>query len=266
MRVRPSQIAVGMTVLIIGACGASSGTDDTAASSTTLPTATTVEITTTTGATTTTTQPTTTTTEAPTTTTTPPTTTTTLVAQLATDVPDGFAVHGSEDIGFAFALPEGYTPIDFTAEQLAEIAGEVDFGDGALADLTAQIMASGDTFEFWAFDFTNMTDLMVPNVNVQVMPRTPFDSPSIMVDIFPAMADELGLDLVSMEEIDYATVPAIVSQVAYEDAEVDATILQFMAYGDETMYIASYTFGPELTDSQRTVFDASIRSFTVFED
>ncbi|MGI9529654.1 MAG: hypothetical protein ACR2NG_08085 [Acidimicrobiia bacterium] len=188
------------------------------------------------------------------TTTVPPTTTTTTVAPTTTAAPvaEGDWVSISDgDSTILFVEPEGYIAIDLSAGDVEEIMGQLE-SEGEVptsGELRAliDVALSGQTadFVYWAFDFASGTDEFVPNVNVLQLPAGPFDQIAVYQEVLPKQYAELGLEIISIEEIDTPAGDGLVVVTASPEGFVEYISVQLLVPTDDWVYTMTFSFEDE---------------------
>jgi len=207
--------------------------------------------------TTTTTAPTTTvltTTTSITTTTAVPTTTTIPTTTMPTvEIPPGFALKGGSDVGFLVALPEGFVSLDLSSEDVDSLLADSPLSDDMLAATRAAIEAG--TFRFWAFDFSDGDESFVPNVNVQVLPRTGLDNVDVYLEVLPQQYESLGAILMSLEQVEYEFGPAVTAVAQFPVGDgTSSTAFQLLAPVGDFVYTITISY---LDPNDRQAEDAA---------
>lgn len=211
-------------------------------------------------ATSTTTVPPTTTTAPPTTTTVPSTTTTTTAAP---DLEDGeWVVVADSDSTVTFVKPEGYTPIDLTAGDVEDIFDQIEEDgfvlDGELRTVIDQMIATQSLdFVYWAFDFASASIDFVPNVNIIKTPAGPFDRIEVYLELFPAQLEKIGLEVISIEEVETPGGPAAMIVSTSPEDWIEYATVQLVAPGNDWVYTFSFSF----EDVESVDMDLVVRTF-----
>ena len=194
-----------------------------------------------------------TTTTAPPTTTTSAETSTTVAAEPSTPVVDeNTFVYTDGESTIAFTRPAGFIEIDLTANDVQEVFGALEEEEGVELNESLEAVVdaalSNETAEFifWGFDFENSSIDFVSNVNALRLPAGPFDRPEVYAEVLPTQYAELGIEVVSIEEIETGLGPAVKVVSMPPEEWIEYVTVQLLAPTDEWVY--SITFSYETLD------------------
>lgn len=186
------------------------------------------------------------------TTTMPPTTTTMPPTTTAPPVVDGDWVAISDlDGTVLFVEPDGYIAIDLSAGDVEEIMGQLEEEgevpiDGELRALVDNALSSQTAdFVYWAFDFESGSADFVPNVNVIKLPAGPFDRVEVYQEVLPTQYAELGLELISIEDINTPAGDGIMIVTASPEGWVEYISVQLLVPTDDDVYTITFSFENE---------------------
>lgn len=194
----------------------------------------------------------TTTTAPPTTTTSAETSTTAAAEPSAPVVDENTFVYTDGESTVVFTRPEGFIEIDLTANDVQEVFGALEEEEGVELNESLEAVVdaalSNETAEFifWGFDFENSSIDFVSNVNALRLPAGPFDRPEVYAEVLPTQYAELGIEVVSIEEIETGLGPAVKVVSMPPEEWIEYVTVQLLAPTDEWVY--SITFSYETLD------------------
>ena len=188
-----------------------------------------------------------------------------------TDPPTPEPVAGDEDwiavsdldTTLLFVKPEGYVAIDLTAGDVEEIMGQledeggVSMDDGLRAVVDAVLTEQTADFVYWAFDFSSGSADFVPNVNVIKLPAGPFDRVQVYQEVLPAQYAELGLEMISIEEIETPAGAGVMIITASPEGWVEYVSVQLLVPTDEWVYTITFSF----EDAESVDVDLVMKTF-----
>ncbi|MFZ0494029.1 MAG: hypothetical protein WAM81_12645, partial [Acidimicrobiia bacterium] len=125
----------------------------------------------------------------------------------------------------------------------------------------AQAAIETGTFRFWAFDFSDASDVFVPNVNAQVIPRTGFDDVDVYLQVLPQQYDSLGAVMLSIDQVefDFGSAVTAVAQFPIGDGTY-STAYQLLAPIDDLVYTITISY-LEPTDRQTSEATTALSTF-----